>query len=112
MTEDKGFSKVTLTARQKKQLKSVLKKVYEDDPKIDPEVTKGMLSWINSIKERVDDLFNRKKKVDNTYEFFKPYYDLMGLELTKKNAESIRYNVVSLAKKLREIADSREADND
>lgn len=112
MTEDKGFSKVTLTSRQKKQLQSALKKVYEDDPKIDPELTKGILSWAKSLKVRIEDLFDRKKKMDDTYEFFKPYYELIGLEFTKKDAKSIRYNVNTLAKKLRQIADDREIDND
>ncbi len=111
MTEDKGFNKVILTARQKKQLHSVLKKVFEDDPRTDPEVTKGMLSWVKGIKIRIVDLFDRKKKLIDTYEFFKPYYELVGLELTKKDAESIRFNVITLAKKLRQIADEREIDN-
>ena len=73
MKKDPIFDKVELTARQKKQLQSVLKEVYE---------------------------------------FFKPYYDQVGLKLTKKDAESIRYNVVILAKKLRRCVDEREIDND
>jgi len=111
MKQDKDFSKVELTARQKKQLRSVLKDVYEDDPKIDPKVKKGMMGWAKGITVRIVDLFERKKKVNDTYEFFKPYYDLVGLKLTKKDAESIRYNVTTLAKKIRQIADEKEIDN-
>jgi hypothetical protein len=111
MKKDPLFNKVKLTARQKKHLQSVLKEVYEDDPKINPEVKKGMLSWAKGITVRIVDLFDRKKEVNDTYEFFKPYYDLVGLKLTKKDAESIRYNVTTLAKKLRQIADNREIDN-
>ena len=111
MTEENGFNKLELTARQKKQLQSVLKDIYKNDPRTHPEVKKGMLSWAEGIKTRIVDLFDRKEKVNDTYKFFKPYYELAGLELTKKDAESIRYNVAALAKKLRQIADDREIDN-
>ena len=108
MKKDPIFDKVELTARQKKQLQSVLKEVYKNDP----ELKKAHLNWLEGAKLRIIDIFQRKKKVNDTYEFFKPYYDQVGLKLTKKDAESIRYNVVILAKKLRRCVDEREIDND
>ena len=110
-TEEDFISKVKLTDRQKRQLHAVLKEIFEDDPRIHPEVKKSMLSFVSRVKTRIEDLFDRKRKVVDTYEFFKPYYELVGLILTKKDGESIRYNVVTLAKKLRQIADDRELDN-
>ncbi len=110
-TEEEFISKVKLTDRQKRQLQSVLKDIYENDPRVHPDVKKGMLSFTSRVKTRIDDIFDRKEKVNDTYKFFKPYYELAGLELTKKDAESIRYNVVTFAKKLRQIADDREIDN-
>ena len=53
------------------------------------------------------DLFNRKKRIKNTYEFFKPYYELVGMNFSKKDAETIRFNVAKLGKKLREIAEEQ-----
>ncbi len=102
--DDPIFTKVTLTERQKRQLRSSIKEIYKDNP----ETKKAHLNWLEGTKLRIIDLFHRKNKVNDTYEFFKPYYDLVGLKLTEKDAESIRYKVTTLAKKLRQIADERE----
>ncbi len=109
---NKEFSKIELTDRQKKQMYSTIITGYQKNPQWDPKGKKISLSFIKNIKIRVIDLFDRKKKVDDTYEFFKPYYELVGLKLTKKDVASIKFNVTSLAKKLRQIADKREVDND
>lgn len=93
--------KVVLTPRQKRQLERVLKEIEIPSP----EVKKGMLGWVDGIRIRFDDLFNRKKRIKNTYEFFKPYYEIVGMDFSKKDAETIRFNVAKLGRKLRDIAE-------
>jgi len=62
----------------------------------------GPMDW-KKFNRKMFRIFYRRSPAETTYEVFKPYYKEIGKEITMKDAELIRRNLIRLARKLYQI---------